>query len=267
MAISPPRSPPTLTSSPPTGAANCFSRLQIDEMTLGEAAIVPESGPTPLCSAVHTWGVSEEEMHSAAYVFFEEAKDDVVAWQASGGKPRISKGAVLPQPVFADALRWSPLLSETGERGFAFSLLLEGEPQATIEVIESRIVVVHGSFSPLSVEAGLVSTSTRLVFEGSHQEELQRVVDSILKDDELGYLPTGEVLAGRGLDKLVLRRRGGDGCQDDEAQKAWNLTKTRLKQMNSAVIAGIDAQNGRELAAAGVSAKEFALPNLRTVFS
>lgn len=206
-------------------------------------------------------------MHSAAYIFFEEARDDVVAWQQSGGISRLSKGAVLPQPVFADVLRWSPLLSETGERGFAFSLLLEGEPQTTIEVIESQIVVVHNSFSPLSVEANLVSASTRLVFDGNHQEELQRVVDSVLKDEELGYLPTGEILVGRGLDRLVLRRRGGEGCQDDEAQRAWNVTKTRLRNMNAAVIAGIDAQNKRELRAAGVSAKEVAPPNLRTFFS
>tara|TARA_Y100000385_G_scaffold283549_1_gene339856 strand:+ start:63 stop:872 length:810 start_codon:yes stop_codon:yes gene_type:complete len=268
MAVSPPGSPQPPASSPPTGATGCFSRLHIDDISLGNAVTVPSNHePEPLCSAIHTWGLSDEELHAVSYIFFEEATEDVIAWGCSSGRPRASKGAVLPQSVFADSLSWTPLVSDTGDRGWGFSLKLEGEPQATIEVLNSRIVVVHNSFSPLSVEAKLVSPSTRLVFEASHLQELTQVVSKVLDDEEIGYLPTGEILLGRGVDRLMLRRRrGGDVEHDEEAQRVWNMTKARLRSMNSVVVSGIDAQNSRELASAGVGPREVSLPSLRTFF-
>lgn len=271
MAVSPPRSPNTLSASPPTGAATCFSRLQIDDFSIGDAMRVEhtrEERVKPLSSAIHTWGVSEEEMHAAAYVYFEESTGEVVASNTQKGI-RLSKGAVLPKPVFADAVCWLPLLTETGERGYAFALKLHGETQATIEAFSSRIVVAHASYSPLSVESGLTSPSTRLVFEQQHVDQLTDVVSNVASDEELGYLPNGELLVGRGMDRLVLRRRRGTSASadDDEAHRVWAACKTRLRSLNSLVVRGIEIQNQREFLLAEIPPKEILLPNLAVFFA
>lgn len=262
MSVSPPRSPTIAPSMCSSNVSSSFMRM--NALSLKSQNIDVE---LPLSNVIHTWGVTEEEMHASVYVYFEEVADDLVAWKTAHGT-RISKSAVLPRPMFADSLSWMPLMSATGSAGYAYSLRIGGEPQVTFEVFDLKIVVVHADYSPLAAEAQIVPPATRLVFEEDHVARLQTVIRTVLEDDDMGYVPTSELLIGHGIDKLVLQRRTGwaSDVEEEAAQRAWARTKSRLKELNTFVVRGIQAQNEREFYAARVSCNECVQPNLVAVF-
>ena len=268
MCISPTESPADTSSSLPTSAASAILRLKItDDFSLRPVlqALDTASPLQALTSAIHMWEVPVEELHACAYVFFEELPGETVAWHSKAGERR-SQGAVVPRVVMSDTVSWLPLLSDQGHVGFSFSLKLEGLLQSTVQIFDDdQIVVAHASYSPLAVEANMASSSTRLVFAHDHDQRLAEVVAEVVADFELGYLPVGEVLAGRGLDRIAFRRRGGDG--DERALKKWNQAKERLRALNKNAVTGIETQNARELSAAGVCSSEISLPSLDQFFN
>jgi hypothetical protein len=257
MAISPPRSPSASPPSLATGAV--FERL--DELSLAPAALVAGiQAPGPVRNLVHVHGVSSDDLAACALVYFEDAGEEILA-----SPTRRSLGAVLPRLVFADTIGWHPIVAPDGARGLAFTLRLQGEVQATVEVIGERICVLQAAYSALAIEAGMASPASRLVFDITHAEELAAVIESVRADDELGFLPNTELLVGRALDRIPLRGWGVAG--DLEARELWKHTRERLRRTNPLVAAGISLQNQRELETASVPHKEVSIVSLGAYFS
>lgn len=246
MALSPPRSPSASQSLPASRAI--FERLS--DLCLAPAAGM--SAPAPVRSLVHVHGVPAEDLASCTMMYFEDAGEDIFA-----SPTRKSLGAVLPRLVFADSVTWYPIVSTDGTRGHSYKLLLEGETQATVEVVGERIVVLQAAYSSLAVEAGLASPATRLIFEPTYADELADVIADVRGDEELGYLPNSDLLVGRQLDRIPLRLWGD--ATDAYAREVWRHTRTLLRATNRLVCEGISLQNRRELEAAAVPSKEIPL--------
>ena len=251
MAISPPRSPSF--STPPTEAAPDPVRLPIDHFALEKTKWM-----RPVNDVVHVFALEPEELYAVALIWFEVSPEPVLL----SNRGRLSRNAVLPRTVFADELVWSPILDADGAESHAFELRADGfERQCVVEVVGGRIVVVQSQYSPLAVMGGLVSPSTRLVFEAGHREQLERLVDQVKSDpDDQVYVPTSEILLGRGLDRLTLS--GGTS----EARRVWAETKRTLQSMNTHVVQGIHDRNTSEFLDVGVSPDEVRLPNLGLYF-
>ena len=256
MAVSPQRSP---ASTPPTEAA--VPHELIPELCLSETY----TKLRPIDSAVLTWGIGMGDYFGAAYVFFELSPKPVVVSETLG--PRLCNEAVLPRVVFADALTWVPIVTNTGAEGHGFILWHDGTQQAMIETTGSEIVVVHSTYSPMAVESGLVSASTRLCFGPEHVRQLTELVEEVRIDDDLVFLPVTELLAGRALQKLPLRIDASvpDEVADD-ARRVWTQTKSFLRSFNTPVLSGIENHNSIELGHASVSSREITLPSLKHAF-
>lgn len=256
MTISPPRSP---SASPPLLATGAIYE-RLSDLSLTPAVITAvASAPAAVRSLVHVHGVPVEEFAACCLMYFEDAVSEILA-----SPRRRSLGAVLPRLVFADTIVWNPVISPDGTHGHSFILQLDGETQATVEVIGERIVILQAAFSALAVEAGTASPSTRLVFDSKYPKELAAVISKVRDDEELGYLPNSDLLVGRQLDRIPLK--GWSGSDDASARHVWCLTRERLKATNALVSEGVLLQNRRELTSAGVSTKEIGLVNLRAYF-
>lgn len=250
MAISPPRSPSF--STPPTEAAPDPVRLPMDHFALEKTKWM-----RPVNDVVHIFALEPEELYSCALIWFEVSPEPVLL----SNRGRLSRSAVLPRTVFADELVWSPILDADGAEGHAFELRAENERQCVVEAVGGRIVVVQSQYySPLAVMSGLVSPSTRLVFEEGHREQLERLVSDIQSDPDQVYVPTSEILLGRGLDRLTLS--GGTS----EARRVWTEIKRTLQSMNTNVVQGISDRNTAEFRDVNVSPDEVRLPNLGMYF-
>lgn len=255
MAVSPQQSP---ASSPPTDPvvthdATCSDLDMYEHQTR----------LTHVESAVLTWKVDLDEYYGAAYVFFELSSTPVVLSETLG--TRMCVQPVLPQVVYADAISWQPIVTNTGIQGHGYVLSLEGTVQAMVEVVGGELVVCHSSYSPIGVECGLVSPSTRLCFGPQHPEQLERLVDDVAMDGELVFLPVNEMLAGRVLERLPLRVDAPDGVAT-EARRIWAETRAFLRSMNSTVLHAIDNHNRVELERSCVSPREIVLPNIQSCF-
>jgi hypothetical protein len=256
MAVSPQRSP---ASTPPTEAS--IPQELIPELSLGE----PYTKLRPIESAVLTWGIDLSDYFGAAYVYFEIAPKPIVVSEALG--PRLCNEAVLPRIVMADSITWIPIMTNTGAEGHGFILWNDGTQQAMIEATGNEIVVVHSTYSPMAVEAGLVAASTRLCFGPEHVKQLTELIDEVRLDDDLVFLPATELLSGRALQKIPLRVDANVPDEiADEARRIWMQTKSFLRSMNVPVLSGISNHNRIELHNASVSSREITLPNLEYAF-
>jgi hypothetical protein len=248
-------SPPTSGRLDPSNPLDDLSPMDEDgdEMLLGE----PFSKLKALESAVHTFAYSMDEMASCAYMYFERPNTSVTVSTGKDG-PRLNREPVLPRMVNIDALYWKPMLTNQGEEGHSYGLVHDGEHVASIEVTAARVVVVHQTYSPAALEAGLVDPATRLVFDRSHPQQLAGLVDDVMLDSDMLYLPVGELLLGRAFERIPLRVDAKEHPLSRDARRVWMETRTFLRSMQHDVIRGIRNHNSLEFARCGVCAGEVA---------
>ena len=223
------------------------SAMDEDEDVLG-----PPQTLKALESAVQTFSYTLQELVESAYVFFERQKSPVLVSDGPRGT-RWNRYPVLPRVVNADAVLWQPMYTNGGEEGHAFRLHNEHEHVATIEVTPSRVVVAHGTYSPAALDAGLINSATRLVFDRTHPQQLAELLDEVSVDDDMLYLPVGEILLGKALDRVPMRVHNKEHTSATEARRVWLETRSFLKSMQSHVISGIQNHNKSEFARASVT--------------
>ena len=251
----------TLSLSPQTSgildAAGSPDRLVPMDEDDNETTITSDSVSKrkPLESAIQTFSYTAAELASCAYVFFERQRQPVIVSSGVQG-PRFNRDPVLPRAVYVDTVLWNPMLCNSGEEGHSFALSYEGHHSSSVEVTSSRVIIVYGTCSPSALEAGLVDPATRLCFGRDHPQELDRVLDDVLMDDDVVFLPLSEVMLGRALDKIPLRVTHNDHPLAADARKVWVETKSFLRSMQSSVVKGITNQNRLEFKRVGVSESE-----------
>jgi hypothetical protein len=226
-------------------------------LLLGE----PLSKLKALESAVQTFSYSTAEVVGCGYLFFERQRAPVVVSSGVEG-PRLNRDPVLPRMVNVDSIEWKPMLTNAGEEGHSYCLFHEGEHVASIEVTAPRVIIVHSTYSPTALEAGLVDPATRLAFDRSHPEQLDGLLDDVLMDDDMVYLPVSEVLLGKALDRIPLRVSAKDHPSASEARRVWLETRSFLRCMQRSVVMGIKNQNRLEFERAGVTDAEIPDSNL-----
>jgi hypothetical protein len=226
-----------------------FSGSPMDE---DEDLLGPPQTLKALESAVQTFSYTLEELVESAYVFFERQKAPVVVSSGPRGT-RWNRQPVLPRVVNTDALHWNPMYTNGGEEGHAFTLFHQREKVATIEVTNSRVVVVHATYSPAALDAGLIHPSTRLVFERTHPQQLADLLDEVAGDDDQLYLPVGEILLGKSLDRVPLRVLNKEHHSSTEARRVWLETRSFLRSMQRHVVRGIESQNQSEFLRVGAT--------------
>ena len=125
---------------------------------------------------------------------------------------------------------------------------------AAIEGRAPRGIIVHRPSSPAALEAGLVDPATRLAFDRSHPEQLAGLLDDVLVDDDMVYMPVSEVLLGKALDRIPMRVSAKEHPRASEARRVWVETRACLRSMQRSVVMGIKNQNRVEFERAGVVA-------------
>jgi hypothetical protein len=210
----------------------------------------------PLESAVQLFSYTTAELVGCAYVYFEQSKTPVVVSNGALG-PRYNRNPVLPRLVNVDAIEARQMITNLGEEGYSYALFFEGDHVASIEVTSGRVVIVHQTYSPLALEAGLIDPATRLVFERLHPRQLSGLMDDMTLDDDLVYLPTSEIMLGRALERIPVRN-----CKGSEARRVWIETKAFLRSMQSDVIRGVQRQNSTEFCRVSVKSSEMVSTDL-----
>lgn len=233
--------------------------MYVQDTRVGEPII---SKLKALESAVQTFSYTDAELAGCAYVFFERQREPVVVSSSGIHGPRLNRDPVLPRMVSVDTIVWKPMITNAGEEGHSYALIYEKEHVASIEVTASRVVIVHNTYSPSALEAGLVDPATRLVFERNHPQQLEALLDDVAVDDDMIYLPVAEVLLGKALDKTPLRMTAKDHPCATDARKVWLDTRAFLRSMQSSVIRGVINHNKTEFERAGVTGTEISDTNL-----
>eukprot|EP00966_Prymnesium_polylepis_P211397 4895610-Prymnesium_polylepis.1 len=250
----------TLSLSPPTSdmlqSETSADTVAMDKDDECASAGEPISKLKALDSAVQTFSYTAAELSGCAYMFFECQRETVIVSSSAIHGPRLNRDPVLPRMVSVDTIVWKPMITNAGEEGHSYALAHEGEHVASIEVTASRVVVVHSTYNPAALEAGLVDPATRLVFERSHPKQLNELLDDVVMDDNIIYLPVSEVLLGKALDRIPLRVSSKDHPRSADARKIWMETRHFLRSMQSSVIRGIRNHNSLEFERAGVTETE-----------
>lgn len=243
MSLTPPQSPEE------------GSDVGIDDLVLCEA-----STRLPVMeSVVQLFMVEEEELFACVYVYFSKGTQTATVSTGHLG-PRLNRMPVVPHVVHADMVVAGPVLSSNGEEGTVFSLIDEDGKVAEFEVYAETIVVVHSSHSAMAVRARQLPESTRLVFGRHHHCQLREMLADVHSDDDLMYIPTTEILIGKGMDRLPLRG-------NDEERVLWSATKAFFKGMNETVMLGVERQNKLEFTRTAVQKDELPSVCLAALFS
>lgn len=255
IAVSPPRVESR--SPPPLLEAKDNFVLDARTATVREAQEVPH-----LLYVTPTWLHSKDQ---EALIFFD---------QEDTGTPTLLRE--FPRRIFmtsfvhlsaerASSLEWRPLVDEeSGIHGFCFLLANADGPvvrfEAEMEGDDLEVLrVVHDSYSPLKLEAGMVAASSFLEFRpNSHLEALRKALSSIQSDKEFVYMPTSDFVATVAFHRLILRKSKGD---DNGARKVWQTVKRFVSALSDLTVECTDAYNVAEFGRAKCS--ELALDVVR----
>lgn len=249
----------TLSLSPPKSGriVDATYVLQPMEEEIGSLGDSPRSHHQlgDLESAVQTFSYTAAELAGCGYLFFERQKDAVVVSSGSKGHRR-NREPVLPRIVNVDAVSWRPMITNAGEEGNSYALKHEGEHVASIEVSSATVVIVHSTYSQMALEAKLIDPATRLAFNRNHPQQLATLVDDVMLDDDLLYLPLSEVLLGRALDRIPLKVEFNDHPGAPEARRVWLQTREFLRSMQRDVVRGVQFHNRTEFERVGATELE-----------
>jgi hypothetical protein len=235
--------PPSTPPSAPTAAPTISSLILAahEETTAAEvaAAAVPskeeeEEGPPTLISVFpsHLY-----ELPKCSIMTFRQASDTVQI--AEFPRRIMCKDSVIGIPATVDAIAWSELEAPEGAVGHVFSLSNEGRAVCKVEATLrdgelERLAVVQANYSPLLVAAGFVPPSSLLVFSKpkAHLAALRALHADLAEDEELGYMPTSELIVTKAVKKLKLD--AGDGKKAAAARHDWQTTLDFLCELSTA---------------------------------
>lgn len=171
-----------------------------------------------------------------------------------------AQDSVVGTPVEVDSVSWSEMESKDGLVGHVFSLTLGSRPVFKVEATLSgetlqRVAVVQSCYSPLLVAAGFSPESSLLIYEppAAHIKSMRELHKSLEEDDELGYVPTSELVVTRALDDIELRAEHTP--KGDAARRDWKITKKFLRDLSTCTancidkytLSEIDRTNAHEL--------------------
>ena len=245
LAVSPPRTPPATTGQ--------YAPLPPEFHLDAPPAVTPTRDHVD--SVFPSW--VHDFTNDAVLVTFVQSPD-VVTLRASPGLE--CTNVVPPTMVRADAVAWRPMACEaTGMRGHLFALSHLGRPTGRIEVtLEAndeigKVLVVQPEYSPLTVAARMASPSSLLAFDNvrAHTESLEALKRTLATDDDVGYVPTHELVVTRALDQLVLAT--DHSAEAAVARRHWKATKLLLAGLSTATADCIDAYTQSEFRRVGKS--------------
>ena len=183
------------------------------------------------------------ELPKCAIMTFRQASDTV---QISEFPRRImAKDSVIGIPAAVDAVAWTEMEAPEGAVGHVFDLSKEGrgvcKVEATLRDGElERVAVVQANYSPLLVAAGFVPPSSLLVYNKpkAHLESLRALHTELATDDELGYVPTCELVMTKTIEGLVLD--AGKGEKAATARRDWKTTLGFLRELSTCAADCVD---------------------------
>ena len=243
LAVSPPRTPPGVPSS---RHAQLPPEFHLD----GD----PPTAPT----ATQTDSIFPSWLHrfqGATIVTFSQATPGVVTLRES---PALQcTNVVSPTMIYADGAHWQRMATEASGVGHLFSLTRGEEVVCRIEVdMESdervgKIAVVQPCFSALTVAANMAPASSLLLYDDvrGHINSLKKLRVELETSDDVGYIPTAELVCTGALDALVLST--DHSPEASVARRHWRLTKSLLQELSSATADCCDAYVDAELRRAG----------------
>jgi hypothetical protein len=257
MAVSPPRSPPlrAVEGEGPDDA------LSLGASELGAPGLLLSAGEPagasaePIVDAV--CATYEAETAGAALVRFAQERGVSAVMTGKHGKRVRNVDFVVAKPVASDAVLWRPMQQTAAGRGHIFFLMHEGRVACRIEVSESggalgRVAVVDPAHTALAVSAGVADPSSLLEYVDpeAHLRALRALRARMREDAEVGYIPTSELVVGRGLEALPLAlKRGEPGAA--AAPAVWARTKRFLTEMSTLAADAVEAHADAEFARVG----------------
>jgi hypothetical protein len=162
------------------------------------------------------------------------------------------KDAVIGIPAAVNTIAWSEMEAPEGAVGHVFSLSKEGRAVCKIEATLregelERVAVVQSNYSPLLVAAGFVPPSSLLVYNKPKEylASLRALHVELAADEELGYVPTSELVITKGVEGLVLDV--GDGAKGDAARRGWKKTIGFLQELSTATADCVDRYSSKEV--------------------
>jgi len=241
--------PPSTPPSAPTAAPS------ISSLVLGSREEVPTTpAPTPATPApskdagavptlIGFFPSHLYELPECALMTFRQANDTV---QISDFPRRVMvKDAVIGTPAAVDAVAWSEMEAPEGAVGHVFSFSNEGRAVCKVEATLrngtlERVAVVQANYSPLLVAAGFVPPSSLLVYNKpkAHLASLRALHADLATDDELGYVPTSELVVTKAVARLALD--ADEGAKGDAARRDWKTTRAFLCELSTCAADCVD---------------------------
>ena len=243
LAVSPPRTPPSLPSSRHAQLPPEF-HLDFDPPTAPTATQIDCIFPSWL-----------HRFQGAAIATFSQTTPGVVTLRES---PALQcTNVISPSMIRADGAHWQRMATEAGGVGHLFSLTRGEEVVCRIEVDMTsdervgKIAVVQPCYSALTVAANMAPASSLLLYDDvrAHVDSLKKLRVDLETSDDVGYIPTAELVCTGALDALVLST--GHGPEASVARRHWRLTKSLLQELSSATADCCDAYVAAELRRAG----------------
>ena len=181
---------------------------------------------------------------------FRQASDTVQI--AEFPRRIMAKDSVIGIPAAVDAVTWTEMQASEGANGHVFSLTAEGRGVCKVEATLrdgtlERVAVVQSNYSPLLVAAGFVPSSSLLVYNkpAAHLASLRALHVELAEDDELGYMPTSDLVLTKGVEGLVLD--AGKGKKAATAQRDWKTTLAFLRELSTATADCVDRYASKEI--------------------
>ena len=248
LAVSPPRTPPsTLT----VRHAQLPPEFHLDAE--------PPTAPTgsQADSLFPSW---LHRFEGAAIATFAQTTPGVVTLREAPALQCVN--IVSPTLIHADGVHWQRMATEAGVVGHLFSLTRGDEVVCRIEVDMAsdeqvgKITVVQPCYSPLTVAANMAPASSLLVYDDvrGHIDSLKRLRVELETSDDVGYIPTSELVCTGALDALVLAT--DHSPEASVARRHWKLTKSLLSELSGATADCCDAYVAAELRRSGHSVAE-----------
>lgn len=250
--------PPSTPPSAPTAAPSISSLLlaaREETTAAAAAAAAAPAAPAPIKDdAVPTlvgfFPSHLYELPECSLMTFRQARDTVQI--ADFPRRVMAKDSVIGIPTAVDAVTWSEMEAPEGTTGHVFSLTNEGrgvcKVEATLREGElERVAVVQANYSPLLVAAGFVPQSSLLVYNKpkAHLAALRALHTDLAEDEELGYVPTSELVVTKAVARLVLDV--DEGAKGDAARRDWKTTRTFLCELSTATADCVDKYASKEL--------------------
>ena len=274
MAVSPPRSPPLLASTPALSMENLDLNDDAQKVVVRAACDDDES---PVLEQICPLWVHNLAIQAPALLLFDQAADttETTLLQSHPRRLRVH-GVVTPKTVTARSLTWRPLVDMGEVVGVVF-LLGSGRDEvceddakpaarargrgadavARIEVSAAppgaalgSVAVVQSSYSPLAMASGMADPSSYLLYPNpeAHLASMREVRVQLQQGEDVGYVPARELCVTSAFDRLVLRSNPAEtGAQNDAARRAWLDTKQFLKALSTLTADSVTAYNAAEI--------------------